>query len=451
MKTFKEYQPQQMTLIPAHLSEWLPDDHPIHFINEVVELLDLSNIYQDYRELSGQPPYHPKMMVKILIYAIAKRIPSSRKIEQALYDDIGFRYISGNQQPDHWTISDFRRRHHKALGELFVQTVKLAQKAGMVKLVHLAVDGTKIKANASIHGAMSYERMKKEEERLKQEIAELFKQMETNDTNEDRQYGNRRGDELPSELAIREKRLEAIEKAKKDLETEAQEKLKQEQAKRQQEATDKGKKFKPHKNKKEPKAKAQRNFTDSESRIMRSPHKHFIQGYNAQATVDGETRIIVAADITNQENDKEQLKPQIQQAIENTGKSPKEVSADAGYYSDKNCEYLSANHIEALIPPGRIKHNQWRETAIQGRIPKNATPEERMWRKLRTKRWKARYKLRQTSIEPTFGYIKEELGLRQFLHRGLDKTCSIWRFTCGVHNIMKLFRAKVDLRALIME
>lgn len=451
MKKFKTYQPNQILLLPPSIDEWLPEDHPAHYINEVVEKLDLSEIYNDYREKSGQPPYEPKMMVKILIYAISKGVLSSRKIEKALYEDIGFRMISANQQPDHWTISEFRRRHLRALGDLFVQTVKLADKAGLVKLKHIAVDGTKIKANASKHSAMSYEYMKKEEERLIREISEVMRRMEENDRKEDKLYGNRRGDELPEELATRQKRLAAIEKAKAELEAEAREKLKQEQAKREETAKKNGKSYRPRKKEARPKMKAQRNFTDSDSRIMYNAEKAFIQGYNAQASVDSHAQIIVAADLTNKENDKEQLKPQIEQVISNVGRKPKESSADGGYFSEANCDLLSENGIDGYLPPDKIRHSEWREQqSPRGRIPKDATTEERMRRKLKTKHGRARYKLRQITVEPVFGFIKQELGLRQFLHRGLNKTRSYWRLVCGVHNILKLYRAEIDLKKICL-
>lgn len=417
----------------------------------MVEKLDLSTIYDDYREESGQPPYDPVMMVKILIYAISKGVLSSRKIEKALYEDVGFRMLSANQQPDHWTISEFRRRHLQALGDLFVQTVKLADKAGLVKLKHVAVDGTKIKANASKHSAMSYKYMKKEEDRLTREVQEIMRQMEETDCQEDKLYGNRRGDELPEELSTRQKRLAAIQKAKAELEAEAQEKLKQEQAKREEEAKKKGKPYQRRKKAAKPKMKAQRNFTDSDSRIMYSADKAFIQGYNAQASVDSHAQIIVAADVTNQENDKEQLKPQIEQVESNTGRKPDEASADAGYFSESNCDLLSGHRIDGYLPPDRIKHSQWLEQqAPRGRIPQNATIEEQMRRKLKTKHGRSRYKLRQITVEPVFGFIKEELRLRQFLHRGLDKTRPYWRLVCGVHNILKLYRAGIDLKKICL-
>jgi len=393
------------------------------------------------------PPYNPRMMVKIWIYAFMKGIRSSRKIERALYEDIGFRFLSANQQPDHWTISEFRKRHHKALGELFEQTVRMADKAGLVKLGHIAIDGTKIKANASKHSAMSYGYMKKEEQRLREEIEKMLKEADEIDRLEDEEYGDKSGWELPEELSTQKKRLKAIRRAKAELEREAREKLEKEQAERRKEAESKGKTYRPVKDPKDakPKAKDQWNFTDPESRIMVNSDKAFIQGYNAQAAVDAETHIIVAADLGNQASDSGYLPDQVMQVVENTGRSPKEVSADAGYYSDRNIKFLEEKRIEAFIPPDKVRHSEWRtQQAIRGPIPRNATRKYLMRRKLRTKRGRERYKLRQTSVEPVFGFIKEELRLRQFLLRGLEKVRSMWRFTCAVHNLWKIFRAQVS-------
>ena len=367
MKKFKDYQQNQPFLFPPSVLDWLPKDHPAHFINEVVDSLDLSAIYNSYGEGKGQPPYNPAMLVKVFLYALSRGIRSSRKIEQALYEDIAFRFLSGNQQPDHWTISEFRRRHHQALGDLFVQTVQLAQKAGLAKLNHVSVDGTKIKANASKHSAMSYAHMEKEEQRLRQEIEHLLKDMEKTDKDEDKIYGKRRGDELPEELATTEKRLRVIQKAKAELEAEAR--LKQELLQKEQEAKakekDKKKKHSRKKNQKndpgKPDPKAQKNFTDPESKIMRSADKSFIQGYNAQATVDAKHQIIVAADVTVQANDKNQLKDQIEQVKQNTGSYPREASADAGYFSDDNVRLLLQKQVEPYIPPEKIKHSEWKE------------------------------------------------------------------------------------------
>jgi len=446
MKKFKEYQPNQILLFPPCINDWLPDNHPVHFINDVVDQLNLSEIYRSYLNLRGKPPYDPTMMVKILIYSMTKGIRSSRKIERALYEDVGMRVLSANQQPDHWTISDFRRRHHEALGNLFVQTVQLADQAGLVRLNHASQDGTKIKANASKHSAMSYAYMEKEENRLRKEAEDILRQMEETDLEEDKKYGNRRGDELPEELSSREKRLEAIKKAKEELEKRAREKAEEAQKKREKEAEKKGKNYKPRKDATQavPDAKDQYNFTDPTSRIMLNSDKAYIQGFNAQTIVDSETHIIIAADLSNQAADSPHCIDMLEQVEANTGRRPKEFSADAAYFSEDILNTLKEKKIDAFIPPDKIKHSEWRtQKPIRGRIPKDADAKYLMRRKLRTKYGRQRYKLRQTSVEPVFGFIKEELGLRQFLLRGVNKARSSWRFSCAVHNILKMFRAGV--------
>lgn len=440
-RRFKDYQPNQLLLFPPNPLDWLPADHPVHFINEVVEELDLSAIINDYQGRRGQPPYHPVMMVKILVYGYWRGIRSSRKLERALYEDVGFRYLSANQQPDFWTIAAFRRRHHKALGELFVQTVRLAKRAGLLRLEHVAVDGTKIKANASKHSAMSYGYMEKEEERLRQEVEQYLKEAEELDRLEDECFGPRsRGYELPEHLRHPMKRLEAIRKAKAELEAEARRKA-EEKRRHSSEGSSKDK------GSEKPSPKAQYNFTDPDSRIMLSSDKSFIQAYNAQAAVDARSQIIVAADLTNQAADAPHLLPLIEQIEENLSQRPREVSADAGYFSEANLNGLGYLGIEAFIPPDKVKHTEWRAAkAPRGRIPKNLTLREKMRRKLKTKRGRSRYKLRQTTVEPVFGQIKQGRGLRQFLLRGLEKVRSSWRFDCAVHNLIKLFLAGVCVR-----
>ena len=445
MKKFKDYNQNQILLFPPSVQDWIPDDHPAKYIDEVVENLDLSAIYDSYTESRGYPPYSPIMMVKILMYAVSKGIHSSRKIEKALHDDIGFRYLSANQQPDHWTISEFRRRHMEALGDILVQSVQVAQKSGLVKLEQIAIDGTKIKANASKHSAMSYARMKKEEERLTHIINSYLEEADRIDREEDALYGKGNGWSLPEELSTAEKRREAIRKAMAELEAEAREKAEKEQAEKEEKAKKQGKKHNSRKKATEitPKDKAQRNFTDMESRIMRNSDKAFIQGYNGQIAVDADTQIIVAAELSNQAADTVHLQDIVRQAIENTGQAIKELSADAGYYSEENLIFLERENIEAFIPPDKVKHSEWREArAPRGRIPDNADRRYLMRRKLKTKRGRARYKLRQISVEPVFGFIKEQLNLRQFLLRGLEKVRNYWRFTCAVANFMEIYRVE---------
>ena len=430
-KTFRPYEPNQDFLMPASMRDWLPANHLAYFISDIVDQLDLSAIMKRYAiEERGYPPYHPAMMVKVLLYAYCIGVPSSRKIERRLCEDIAFRVLSSNNTPDFRTISDFRKDHLKALAGLFLQVLKLCQKAGLVKLGHVALDGTKIKANASKHKAMSYKRMKEEEARLKTEVAELMKKAEAVDEEEDSRYGkDKRGDELPKDLAFREGRLKKIREAKAALE---------EEAKREAEIA-------AASNKKHtgvPDDKAQRNFTDPESRIMPAPGgKHFIQAYNAQAAVDSAHQVIVAAEVINKPTDRGQSEPMMEIVKENTGQLPRQMSADAGYFSSDSVKNLSARGIDVYMPPDKIEHRTSSPPAPRGRIPKTLSIVDRMRRKLRTKKGKERYGLRKEMPEPVFGQIKQARGFRQFLLRGEDKADGEWKIICAGHNLLKLFGA----------
>jgi hypothetical protein len=391
------------------------------------------------------------MMVKVWLYGYCKGIRSSRKLEAALHEDIGFRMLSGDQQPDHWTLSEFRRRHKEALGDLFCQTVKLAKRAGLVKLDQVAVDGTKIKAYASKHAAMSYGRMEKEEKRLHEEITRYFEQVEETDNKEDEIYGDSRGDELPPELGTAKKRLEAIREAMASLKEEAQEKVRREQTQREEEARRRGKAYHPRKDpeKATPSSKAQRNFTDPDSRIMLDGDKAFIQGYNAQAAVDVESQVILACALTNQAADAPQLIPVVKQVQDNTGRVANEVLADAGYFSDKNVRQLS-KEMSVLIPPDKVRHRKWRQCSS----PPSSSPSadapiiEKMRYMLKLPGNKERYRKREQSVEPVFGQIKQARGLRQFLRRGLENVKCLWRLECAVHNLLKIYRAGVRLEPI---
>ena len=354
---------------------------------------------------------------------------SSRRIARRLHEDIAFRVLAANNTPDFRTVSDFRKDHLAVLGNLFVQVLALCQRAGLVKLGHVALDGTKVKANASKHKAMSYRRMKDKEAQLESEVAELLRRAEEVDDEEDRRYGkDQRGDELPEELAFRESRLKKIREAKAALEAEAQAAAEQ--------AESEGRKHPGV-----PGDKAQRNFTDPESRIMPGPGgRDFQQAYNCQAVVDSECQVIVAAEATNQATDKQQAVSMVEQAIGNTGAVPKEVSADAGYYSAKAVEGLSALGVDPFIAPDKTRHGQTIPPAPRGRIPANLSARDRMRRKLRTKRGRQRYGLRKETVEPVFGQIKQGRSFRQFLLRGLEKVNREWSLICTGHNLLKLFR-----------
>lgn len=445
-KRFREYSPKQILALPPSLEEWLPADHPVYFISDTVEQFDLSAIYATYRERRGQPPYDPRMMVKVWFYGYCRGIRSSRRLERALHEDVGFRVLAANQQPDHWTLSEFRRRHHRALGDLLKETVRVASEAGMVRLEHVAVDGTKVKANASKHSAMSYGRMQAEEDRLAREIDAYLDEVDANDAAEDQAFGQDSGWRLPPELRDRQTRLEAIRRAKARLEAEAREKVSTEQARRQAKAAKEGRGFKPRKKAEaaKPADADQLNFTDPDARIMKNADKAFIQGYNAQAAVDAQTHLIVAADLTNQAADAPHLVATLEQVQANTGGVPQELSADAGYWSEENLAALAQRGIEPFIPPEKVKHSEWRKQAPpEEPLPKDASARERMRHKLRTEAGRARYRLRQTSVEPVFGHIKEAMGFRQVLLRGEQKARSVWRFQCAAFNLMKLYRHAV--------
>jgi len=432
-KVFRPYDPDQPFLMPVSMREWLPGGHLAYFVSDVVDHLDLSAIMNRYEEEKGYPPYHPAMMVKVLLYAYCIGMPSSRKIAKRLEEDIAFRVLAANNTPDFRTMSDFRKDHLKALAALFVQVLKLCQKAGLVRLGHVSLDGTKIKANASKHKAMSYKRMKEEEARLEEEVQDLLKKAEVVDEEEDRTYGkNKRGDELPKELAFRESRLKKIKEARVALEAEAR--LEAEQLR------DKGSKATGA-----PEDKAQRNFTDPESRIMPlSGGKQFEQAYNAQAAVDSANQIIVAAEVTDQPSDKGQANPMMQQVKENTGGLPREMSADAGYFSSDEVTKLAVAGINAYVPPDKMCHTDKMPAAPRGRIPQGLSVADRMRRKLRTKQGKKRYGLRKELPEPVFGQIKQVRGFRQFLLRGKEKVRCEWRLICAGHNVLKLFGACHD-------
>lgn len=443
---FKPYRPDQTFLLPPSLRDWLPEDHLAYFISDTVDALDLSAIMSPYEmaDNRGQPPYHPAMMTKLLLYAYSVGVPSSRKIEGRTHTDVAFRVLAAGNHPDHDTICDFRSRHLEGLADLFVQVLQLCHKAGLVKLGHVALDSTKLKANASKHKAMSYGRMCESERELQRQVRELLEKARQVDEQEDRRYGKgRRGDELPEELRFRRSRLKKIREAKEALEREARQR-----AQAEGKLDDEGKPRAPKRGRApkhppdKPKPTAQRNFTDPESRIMKdSTTKGFVQGYNAQAAVDAEAQVIVAADVTQAPNDKGQVEPMVAQIERNVEQRPKELSADAGYYSERNVRRLEELSVEAFIPPDKKRHGRKEPPSPRGRIPTALSPPDRMRRKLRTKRGRQKYKRRKEVAEPVFGQIKAARGYRQFLLRGLGKVTSEWRLICLTHNMLKLYRS----------
>ena len=450
------YDIDQRLLLPPDMRAWLPEGHLALFILDVVAEFDLSKIdaVYDAKDARGRAGYHPAMMVGLLVYAYCVGKPSSRRIERATYEDVAFRVISGDQHPDHDSIAAFRKQHLEALAELFTQVLQLCQKAGLVKLGHIAIDGTKIKANASKHKAMSYERMGEAEKKLEDEVRKLLAEAERVDTEEDAEHGKgRRGDELPQELKRREDRLRKIREAKAALEQEATEKAaakvaeaKQKQAEREREQAESGHKPSgpapqvPDPKQAVPEAKAQRNFTDPESRIMPDGANKgsFVQGYNAQIAVDDEAQVIVAAHLTQSPNDARQLVPMAYAIVENVGKLADTTSADAGYFSAEAVEHPALATTNLLVPPNRQKHGA---EPAQGSADPTASAAQRMRHKLASPPAQALYKMRKAIVEPVFGQIKEARGFRRLLLRGFAAARAEFRLIALTHNLLKLFRS----------
>ena len=527
-KTFRVYDQEQVFLLPPSLQEWLPEEHLARVVSDLVDdTLDLSGIRASYVEERGAPPYDPRMMLKLLIYCYATKVCSSRKIEARCHDDIAFRFLAANAAPDFRSIARFRKRHLAAIKGLFVQVLAVCRRAGMVTLGQVALDGTKVRANASRRKAMSYERMGKREAELAAEIAELEAQVDAlladadaADAAEDARYGaDRRGDELPAELARRRSRLATIRKAKADLEAEAarvaaervRERARRKAAARaaaqqhdggsaardqdgRQPARDSAAVDDPTVPADDderpaaaddatvsvaddepsaaagsdvgaaadddpaadpaveaaaqaaaaaavPKPKAQRNFTDPDSRIMKTSDGSFHQCYNGQAVVDAAHQIIVAMRLTNQAADAPHLPDLLDEVEANLGALPRLLLADAGYFSGDNVAACAAAGVDALIATGRFKHHEPQPPAPRGRIPNDATVKQRMARKLRTKKGKAAYARRKVIVEPAFGQMDTRQGAGQLLLRGGDAAEAEWTLHGLCHNVLKLVTA----------
>ena len=500
-KSFRPWNPEQTLLLPPSPVEWLPENHLVFFLLDLAAELDFEPIHAVYRQKDprGEKAYDPRMMVVLLLYAYCVGLPSSRRIEKACWEDAAFRVLTANQQPDHSRISKFRRRNLEALSELFVQILRLCQKAGLVSLGQVALDGTKVKANASKHKAMSHERMLKSERQLEGEMRALLRKAEIIDAQEDGQYGKgKRGDELPEELQRRSSRLEWIRKAKAELEAEAaaaKARQREEQAEAaEQEAAEAEASGDEQRSKRaarcsrgarkravdagklaietgqaaglespvlrsggdplampirqlptdaagHPKPNAQRNFTDPDSHILKGS-AGWIQGYNAQAAVDGEHQVIVAIGVSNQASDAVHLLPMLERIKANTGRVPQALIADAGYCSTANLEACEDGKINAYISTSRQQHGQ-RPRPSRGPTPRGLDARGRMDRKLRSVGGQAIYALRKTIVEPVFGQIKGARGLDRFRLRGLKKVNGEWALMATTHNILKLFRASI--------
>jgi transposase len=451
-KIFRAYSLDQRLLLPPDMREWLPEGHLALFISDVVEELDLSVIFQAYEagDGRGQPPYHPALMVKLLVYAYCTGQPSSRKIERATYEDLACRVLAADQHPDHDSLAAFRQRHLEALAGLFVQVLRLCQGAGLVQLGHVALDGTKIKANASKHKAMSYGRMGEAEQQLEREVRTLLAQATHVDAAEDAAYGRgRRGDELPAELARRESRLAAIRRAKAALEArakaEAQRGVEAAQgklaAREQRVGSAKGGVPKvPDVEHTQPVPEAQYNFTDPESRIMKDgATKSFAQAYNAQIVV-APSQVVVACGVTQEAVDVEQFLPILQAVEANLGQRPAAVVADAGYFSAANLTAPALAGVDLYVPPDRQKHGPPGTAAAAATRQSDLATHMRA--KLRTPEGQRLYAHRKILAEPVFGQIKEGRRFRRFSFRGQLKVAAEWALICLTHNLLKLFGAR---------
>ena len=497
-KSFRPWQPDQSTLLPPSPGEWLAEDHQVYFLLDLVDELDLSQILipAQSKDPRGEKGFDPRMMTLLLLYAYCVGIVSSRKIERACYEDLAFRVLTGNQQPDHSRISEFRRRNLDALKDLFVQILRLCQKAGMVSLGHVALDGTKVQANASKRKAMSHERMLRAEKELEKEINALMRRAEILDAQEDKRYGKGKlGSDLPDELRRRQDRLTRIRQARKEMEAETaaaaarqrQEEAEEarakaaaaresdapvaEQTELNRKAETAGAKAKAAREKAieaaqdagletsdlaplsaeamprrglarkadgTPTRKTQRNFTDADSHLMQSG-RSYLQGYNCQLAVDSDHQVIVAVGVSNQPPDVEHLEPMLQRIATTAGALPEVMTLDAGYWSEDNASRCENLGIDAYIATGRLPHGQ-PPPPQRGPLPRDADARTRMARKLRSKKGSAIYAQRKAIVEPVNGQIKEGRGLRRFLLRGLEKVDGEWHLIAATHNLLKLFR-----------
>jgi transposase len=510
-KTFRPWQPEQTTLLPPSPSDWLSDDHQVYFLLDLVDELDLSEILipVQAKDPRGEKGFDPRMMTLLLLYAYCVGIVSSRKIERACYEDLAFRVLTANQQPDHSRISEFRRRNLDALKGLFVQILRLCQKAGMVSLGHVALDGTKVQANASKHKAMSHERMLRAEKELEKEINALMRRAEILDAQDDKRYGKGKlGSDLPDELRRRKDRLARIRQARKEMEAETaaasarqrqevanearakaaadaaaqdSEASPQEQAELNKTAEAAAAKAREARGKATeaaeqagleapdleplaadamprrglarkadgtPKGKTQRNFTDPDSHLMQSGGS-YLQGYNCQLAVDSGHQVIVAVGVSNQPPDVEHLEPMLQRIAATAGARPEVMTLDAGYWSEDNAKACTDQGIDAYIATGRLPHGLPLPPK-RGPLPGDADAKTRMARKLRSKQGSTIYAQRKAIVEPVNGQIKEARGLRRFLLRGLEKVDGEWHLIAATHNLLKLFRYRRSQQQLMV-
>jgi transposase len=451
-KRFRSCDLNQPYLLPPALQDWLPADHLARFIGEVCEQLDLAGVYASYerRDGRGMAAYHPLMLTRLLLYAYCVGQPSSRRIETATYDELAFRYLSADQHPDHDTIAAFRQQHLPALAALFVQALRLCREAGLVKLGHVALDGTKVRAQASQRASLSYAQIVERERELERQVRRLLEQAATVDAEEDARYGpGRRGDELPAELATTEQRLAKLHEIKQRMEQQARDAAAQAE---QERAAAGGKPRNEAEKKRWQRARRQAaapagsmNLSDPDSRVMKDGATgSFVQGYNAQAVVDAERQIIVASDVTPQPNDHAQMAPLVEQTQRNLAAQPETLTADAGYWSEESLAHAALAGIDVLVAPGSTNPRH------AGRpLPANAPRSERAQRmreRLASAPGRALYALRKAIVEPVFAYIKERRGFRRFSLRGLPQVRAEWALICMTHNLLKLHRHRMALQ-----
>lgn len=430
--TFRSYTPEQSLLLPPSPFDWLAEGHLAHFISDMIDQLDLSAFYERYEgDGRRKQPYEPRMMLKVIVYSYMTGTFSSRKIVRRIEEDIALRYLAAGNSPSHRTVCDFRVDHLAAFSSLLVQIVRIAQEAGLVKLGRIAIDGTKVRANASKHKAMSYDRMKSEEEKLSKEIAGLLARAAEEDAREDAEFGpDQRGDELPEELQRRESRLRKIREARERLEHRQKEQDAKAGRSEGDDDPSRKKKGKPFKRKfGVPADKAQENFTDPDSRIMNST-EGFQQCYNAQLAVDADSQLIVAADVIQNAADSGSLLPMVDLVEQNCGGTPEQCLADAGYKSEAVFLALEAKKIDAYIAVGR----EGKEVKAQTKLP--AT--QQMKQKLASPSGDATYRRRKAIVEPVFGWIKNVLGFRRFSLRGIRKVAGEWALVCLVVNLKRM-------------
>jgi transposase len=441
-KTFRAWDLEQQFLFPPSVKDFVPRGHLSEFVRDLVRNeLDLSEIFSRYEERRGQPPYHPALMTALVLYACCRGIYSSRKIEQACEERVDFMALTALAKPDHSTIWEFRTVHRKALENLFVQVLSLCRDAGMAKLGHVALDGTKVKANASKHAAMSYARMLEVEPELAKLVKEWLDTADRTDQAEDEELGaGKRGDEIPDFVKAKIRKLLKIQEAKARLEREAKEKAERLREERERKEREEGRKAGgpgPKALEGVPEPKAQSNFTDPESRIMKTANG-FEQAWNCEAAVS-EDQVIVARDVTDRQNDVDELVPMVDQIQAATGEYPAQVSADTGFCSESNLEETGRRGIDPYLATGRQKHGSASATRS---LPRGGPRTLAMRQKLVEQGFLSPYRLRKQTVEPVFGQIKQARGFRQFLHRGREKVRAEWSLLCTAHNLLKLFQGR---------